>query len=108
MEKKVDTQLNVIQADQNMLIQLELAPNKEFHSEICFDPSEARAKLLGFKTVEKCIQALQSAPPIVAKVNVICQDLEAQGLKESELLAELEKKIAALKEKAIEDELEEA
>jgi hypothetical protein len=39
---------------------------------------------------------------------VICQALEAQGLKESELLAELEKKIAALKEKAIEDELEEA
>jgi len=39
---------------------------------------------------------------------VICQDLEAQGLKESELLAELEKKIAALKEKAIEDELSEA
>ena len=39
---------------------------------------------------------------------MICQALEAQGLKESELLAELEKKIAALKEKAIEDELSEA
>ena len=39
---------------------------------------------------------------------MICQALEAQGLKESELLAELEKKIAALKEKAIEEELSEA
>ena len=39
---------------------------------------------------------------------MICQALEAQGLKESELLAKLEKKIAALKEKAIEDELSEA
>ena len=44
MEKQVDSQLKVIQAEQNILVQLEEAPNKDFQSEIYFDLSEAKAQ----------------------------------------------------------------
>ena len=54
MEKQVDSQLKVIQADQNILVQLEEAPYKDFQSEIYFDLSEAKAQLDSKKdSVEK-------------------------------------------------------
>ena len=54
MEKKVDSQLKVIQAEQNILVQLDEDPNKDFQSEIYFDPSDARAQLDSKKdSVEK-------------------------------------------------------
>ena len=50
----MDSQLKVIQADQNILVQLDEAPNKDFQSQIYFDLSEARAQLDSKKdSVEK-------------------------------------------------------
>jgi hypothetical protein len=43
MEKQVDSQLQVIQAKQNIEVPLVEAPNKDFQSQIYFDLSEARA-----------------------------------------------------------------
>ena len=41
----MDSQLKVIQADQNILVQLEEAPKEDFQSEIYFDLYEAKAQL---------------------------------------------------------------
>ena len=43
IEKQIDSQLQVIQAEQNIEIPLVEAPNKDFQSLIYFDLSEARA-----------------------------------------------------------------
>ena len=43
MEKQVDSQLQVIQAEQNIEVPLVEASNKDFQSQIYFDLSEARA-----------------------------------------------------------------
>ena len=43
IEKQVDSQLKVFQAEQNIEVPLVEAPNKDFQSQIYFDLSEARA-----------------------------------------------------------------
>ena len=54
IEKEVDSQLNVIQAEQNIVVQLVEALDKDFQSEIYFDLSEAKAQLDSKKdSVEK-------------------------------------------------------
>jgi hypothetical protein len=42
IEKEVDSQLKVIQAEQNIVVQLVEALDKDFQSEIYFDLSEAK------------------------------------------------------------------
>ena len=44
IEKKMDSQLKVIQADQNIVVPLVEALDKDFQSEIYFDLSEAKAQ----------------------------------------------------------------
>ena len=54
MEKKVDSQLKVIQAEQNIVVPLVEDLNKDFQSEVYFDISEAKAQLDSKKdSVEK-------------------------------------------------------
>jgi hypothetical protein len=61
MEKQVDSQLKVIQSEQNIVVPLVEAPNKDFQSQIYFDLSEARAQLDSKKdSVEKDSQVAKN------------------------------------------------
>ena len=95
----MDSQLKVIQAEQNIVVQLVEALDKDFQSEIYFDPFEAKAQLDSKKDsveknsqVAKIVQAPESKiQKAVLQIVELYQAPQSKNLKNSGFYAEFRK-----------------